>query len=187
MSEPTPENPPTDEGGTEPTPAPTDEGGGTTTEPAPADEGGGDEGTPTPADDETPPDEGTGGGDEGGGGTEEPPPPVELPPPPDYQMGVSTIVGELMDEATAPRWSTQMADLAGSVHTVYDFILPIAYEMSGTDEVSRRMARDAVSSLLVTRLVEEIQGAEAAAELADRPAEPEPTPPPAPVEPPAEG
>lgn len=146
----------------------------TPTEPAPTD--------PAPGGDELPPDMGGSTGD-----PTLPPPPVELPPPPDYQVGVNAILAALRDESTAPRWSTEMDSVAVSVRELYDFILPIAYEVAGTDPTSRSQARDAASSLVLSRISEEVLYAHEAAEQADQPVEPPPVEPPPPVQPPAEG
>lgn len=188
MSEQTPENPPPADEGAEPTTPPAEEPGGTT---PPAEEPGTEEpgGTPEGPVDETPPGEEPGTGN---GGGDEPPPPVVLPPTgTEYQQGVDTLYGELTDEVNTPRWAARVDELTALVAAVYtDDVLPVAYELAGDEAESRRMARDAAASLVLTRISEALQGAEAAAELDDQPEpEPEPTPePPAPpVEPPAEG
>jgi hypothetical protein len=100
--------------------------------------------------------------------------PVILPPPPSYQQGVNAIVDQLNDDTNAPLWSTQMNDLATSVHSMYDALLTIAYGLTGTDATSRAQARDAVRNVLYPRLGSEVYVAMAAAEQADQPAPEEP-------------
>lgn len=92
-------------------------------------------------------------------------------PSDDYQMGVSTIYGELTDEENAPGWTRAMEELVHLVHTTYEEeVLPVAYGLTGDDPVSRAMGREAAASLVLTRLTEAAQGAQAAAELEDLPA-----------------
>lgn len=88
----------------------------------------------------------------------------------DRATGVSVIFGELTDERNTPRWADRMNELTHLVATTYEEeVLPVAYELTGSEPESRKMAREAAASLVLTRITEALQGIEAVAEMSDQP------------------
>lgn len=86
----------------------------------------------------------------------------------EHEIAVSTLYGSLTDVPLAARVAHHLDPLAQQVVTVYaERLLPIANELVGDTPADHAVAREAVMSLLLTRLNEEVQGAEAALALND--------------------
>lgn len=90
----------------------------------------------------------------------------------DHETAVSTLYGSLTDVPLAARVAHHLDPLAQQVVTVFaEHLLPIAHELVGDTPADRAVAREAVMSLLLTRLNDQVQEAEAALALSDEPSQ----------------
>lgn len=84
----------------------------------------------------------------------------------DHETAVSTMYGELTEQPALGRYAEHMEALVQQARTVFEEkMLPVAIELVGDTPADRAVATEAVMSVMLTRLNDEIQALEAALAL----------------------